>query len=115
MAVTEPSPRTPARPPRGGPAPRARRPGPALVIWGSIALFAVLFALLTYRLSAGNDPLLGGAAAPRPVLVRKVVKRRIVTTIVAGAGSSSVSSGPVTTSSAPAASYAGTPIVTGAS
>ena len=78
----------------------ARRPGPGLVLWGSVALFAVLFALLTYQLSAGSDPSLSGATAAAPVQVRKVIKRRIVTTIVPSPGTTSVSSGPATSSSA---------------
>jgi hypothetical protein len=99
--------------------PRARRPSFAPVFWGSIALFAVLFALLAYQLSSGNDPSLGALAsgnASRPVLVRKVVKRRIVTTIVPTPGASGVSSGPVTTSSAPVVSSSGSaPVTTSAS
>jgi hypothetical protein len=94
---------------------RPHRPSFAPVFWGSISLFAVLFALLAYQLARGNDPSLS-AASPRPVLVRKVVKRRIVTTIVPSPGSSSVSSGPVTTSSAPVvSSSAAAPITTSAS
>lgn len=94
--------------------PRPRRPGFAPVFWGSVVLFAVLFALLTYRLSA-NEASLAGTAS-RPVLVRKIVKRRIVTTIAPTAGGSSVSSSPVTTSSAPVVSSSGSvPITTGAS
>lgn len=115
--MTEPSPDIQTRPaPRGGAARSAHRPGPASVFWGSIALFAALFAFLTYQIEAGNDPLLGaagsGAAASRPVLVRQVVKRRIVTTVVPGPGGSSVSAAgsvPVVSSSGAA------PIVTGAS
>jgi hypothetical protein len=87
--------------------PRRRKPGPGLVIWGSVALFAVMFALLTHQLSAAQAP------ASRPVVVRQVVKRRVVTTIVPTPGRSSVtSSGPVT-SSAPSTEYA--PVTTGAS
>ena len=89
---------------------RARRPSPALVLWGSIALFAVLFALLTYQLSAASTP------APQQVLVRKVIKRRVVTTFVPTPGASTVSSGPVTTSSASAVSASGAaPVTTSAS
>ena len=66
--------------------PRTRRPGPALVIWSSIALFAMTFAFLTYQLSSSTT------AAPRPVLVRQVVKRRVVTTIVPTPGRSTVTS-----------------------
>jgi hypothetical protein len=86
---------------------KARRPSPALVTWGSVALFAVLFTLLTYQLSASQPP------PPRPELVRKVVKRRVVTTIVPSPGRNSVSSsgGAVAAEASPA--YA--PVTTGAS
>ena len=84
-----------------------RKPGAALVIWGSIALFAVMFAVLTYQLSAGQPP------APRPVLVRQVLKRRVVTTIVPTPGRSSVTSSGPLASSAPSSGYA--PVTTGAS
>jgi hypothetical protein len=87
--------------------PRARRPGPALVIWGSIVLFAVMFAFLTYQLSAGL-----ASSAPRPVLVRKVIKRRVVTTVVPTPGPSTVTAGPV--SSAYSSSGAA-PVTTSAS
>lgn len=80
-----------------------RRPSPALVVWSSI----VLFALLTYQLSASQPP------TPRPVLVRKVVKRRVVTTVVPSPGRNTVSSsgGSLAEGSSPA--YA--PVTTGAS
>jgi hypothetical protein len=84
----------------------ARRPGPAVVIWGSIALFAVLFAVFTYQLSAP-------AAPARQVLVRKVVKRRIVTTVVPTPGVSTVTaSGPVVSSQSTSGAA---PVTTGAS
>jgi hypothetical protein len=86
---------------------RARRPNPALVVWSSIALFALLFALLTYQLSASQPP------APRPVLVRKVLKRRVITTIVPTAGRDTVSSSGGSLSEATSPSYA--PLTTGAS
>jgi len=91
---------------------RIRRPGPGAVIWGSIVLFAVLFALLTYRLSVGADPSLSGSAsaAAQPVQVRKVIKRRVVTTIVPTPGANTVTSGPATS-----ASYASGAITTSAS
>ena len=91
---------------------RVRRPGPGAVIWGSIALFAVLFALLTYQLSSGADPSLSGFAnaAPQPIQVRKVIKRRVVTTIVPTPGANSVTSGPATS-----ASYSSGAITTSAS
>jgi len=98
---------------------RVRRPSFAPVFWGSVALFAVLFALLVQQLNSGNDPSLGAAVsgtASRPVLVRKIVKRRIVTTVVPTPGASSVSSGPITTSSAPVVSSSGSaPVTTSAS
>jgi hypothetical protein len=80
---------------------RNRRPGPAAVLWGSIALFGVLFALLTYQLSAGAGSSLGGSASAgaRPVQVRRVIKRRIVTTIVPTPGANTVGTGPVSSSS----------------
>jgi hypothetical protein len=89
---------------------RPRRPSSAPVFWGAVALFTVLFALLTYQLAASTPP------APRPVLVRKVVKKRVVTTVVPTPGATSVSGGPVVTGSAPefAASEAA-PVTTGAS
>ncbi|HET6569863.1 MAG TPA: hypothetical protein VFG58_00030 [Solirubrobacterales bacterium] len=83
----------------------SRRPGPAAVIWGSVALFAVLFALFTYQLSAPAQP-------RQHVLVRKVVKRRVVTTVVPTPGESTVTSGPAvsstqsTTGAAPVATSA---------
>lgn len=89
---------------------RPRRPSFAPVFWGSVALFAVLFALLTYQLSAASAP------APQPVLVRKVIQRRVVTTVAPTPGAASVSSSPVLTSSAPVESSAGAaPVTTGAS
>lgn len=57
---------------------RRRRPSAAPVVWGSLALFAVLFALLTYQLSGATG------ATPRPVVHRKVIEQRVVTTVVPG-------------------------------
>jgi heme/copper-type cytochrome/quinol oxidase subunit 3 len=85
---------------------RPRRPGPAVVIWGSIALFAVLFALFTYQLSAP-------AQAPQQVLVRKLVKRRVVTTVVPTPGASTVTAGPAVSSTQ--STSGATPVTTGAS
>lgn len=84
-----------------------RRPSPALVAWSSIVLFAVLFALLTYQLSASQPP------APRPVVVRKVLKRRVVTTIVPSPGRNTVSSSGASLAEGPSPVYA--PVTTGAS
>lgn len=80
---------------------RNRRPGPGAVLWGSVALFGALFALLTYQLSAGATTSFGGSASAsaRPVQVRKVIKRRVVTTIVPTPGANTVSNGPVSSSS----------------
>jgi len=95
-AVTEARPQT-----------KVRRPGPALVVWSSIALFAVLFALLTYQLSASQPP------APRPMLVRKVLKRRVVTTYLPTPGRNSVSSSGAVGGEVAATGFA--PVTTGAS
>ncbi|MGN6254911.1 MAG: hypothetical protein ACTHO8_08015 [Solirubrobacterales bacterium] len=100
--MTEPAPAQPPRRP-------VRKPGPAAVVWGSLALFAVLFALIAHQLSAS---LAGTSTAPRPTLVRTVVKRKVVTTVVPTPGRSTVAAGPALTSEAgtePA------PVVTGAS
>ena len=105
ITVTELPPDTPARP---APAPRGRRPGPALVIWSSIALFAAMFAILTYQLSAAQAP-----SASRPVLVRQVVKRRVVTTILPTPGRSSVTSSGAVAGSVSSSGYA--PVTTSAS
>jgi hypothetical protein len=86
----------------------AKRPRASLVFWGSILLFAALFALLVYRFSLeqqANQP------TAQTVQVRKVIKRRVVTTIVPSPGQNSVSSGPISS-----ASYSsGAPVTTGAS
>ncbi|HWA55421.1 MAG TPA: hypothetical protein VG816_14720 [Solirubrobacterales bacterium] len=82
-----------------------RRPSPRAVVWGSIALFAVLLALLTHQLSASQPP------APRPVLVRTVIKRKVVTTYVPTPGRSTVS----TSGSAAPLPAEAAPITTGAS
>ena len=89
------------------PARKSRRPGPALVLWSSIALFGVLFALLTYQLSASQP------APPRPVVVRKVLKRRVVTTYMPTPGRNSVSSSGALATESSSPSYA--PVTTGAS
>ena len=87
-----------------------RRPGPSAVIWTSVVLFAVLFALLTYQLGTSLQTT---AAAPRPTLVRQVLKRKVVTTVVPTPGRSTVTAAPVTTSSEPVAEAA--PVTTAAS
>jgi hypothetical protein len=77
------------------------------VIWGSVALFAAMFAFLTYQLSASQPP------APRPVLVRKVLKRRVVTTVVPTPGQSSVTTSGGQVAAAAPSEYA--PVTTSAS
>jgi hypothetical protein len=77
------------------------------VIWTSIVLFAVLFAVLTYQLSASRPP------APRPILVRHVIKRRVVTSIVPTPGRSTIASSGQVTGSAPLPAPA--PVTTSAS
>ncbi len=77
------------------------------MIWGSVALFAAMFALLTYQLSSSRPP------APRPVLVRKVLKRRVVTTVVATPGRSAVTTSGQVATAVPPSEY--TPVTTGAS
>lgn len=88
---------------------RSTRPRASRVFWGSILLFAVLFALLVYRFAAEQK-----ATRPtaRAVQVRKVIKRRVVTTITPAPGQNSVSSGPISSSSYSAGAE---PVVTGAS
>jgi hypothetical protein len=77
------------------------------VVWSSIALFAVLFALLTYQLGATQPP------APRPVLVRKVLKRRVITTYLPTPGRNSVSASGSIGGETSTSGYA--PVTTGAS
>jgi hypothetical protein len=88
---------------------RSRRPRASLVFWGSILLFAALFALLVYRFSLEQQ-----ATQPtaKTLQVRKVIKRRVVTTIVPSPGKNSVSSSPVSSSSYSSGAAA---VVTGAS
>jgi len=74
---------------------RPRRPGFGPVLWGSVALFALLFVLLTYQLAAATEP------EPRPVVQRKVIKRRVVTTVVPSPGAPVESGGEPAESSSP--------------
>jgi hypothetical protein len=96
-----------------------RRPSSRLVIWGSVALFAALLALLAFQLGSGGT---GGAqTASRPVEVRKVIVRRVVTTVAPAAGESAaapaetVSSAPVSTLTSAPAPEPAEPVTTGAS
>lgn len=101
----------PASPPRR---PTPRRPRPTTVIWGSVGLFAVLFAFLTSQLATSGGT--STSAAPRKVLIRRIVKRRVVTRIVPAPGPNSVSAGPTSTSAAPVvAAPAAAPVTTSAS
>lgn len=75
-----------------------RRSGGTAVFWSSAALFAVLFALLTFQLSNAGG--FGSTGAAQPVQMRKVIKRRIVTTVVPSPGATQVSRGPATTATA---------------
>lgn len=86
------------------------RPSFAPVFWGALALFTVLFALLTYQLASSTPP------PQRPVLVRKVIKKRVVTTVGPTPGATATSGAPTVTSSAPeVASSGAAPVTTGAS
>jgi hypothetical protein len=85
---------------------RARTPSARFVFWGALFLFAVLFALVTYRY-AGEQ-----SATARAVHVRKVLERRVVTTVVPSPGQSTVSSAPAESS---VYSSAPEPVVTSSS
>lgn len=97
----------------------SRRPSPRAVLWGSVALFAVLLALLTFQLSGAGGA--GGQTASRPVEVRKVIVRRVVTTVVQAPGEGiapageTVSSGPVSTLASVPPSEPAEPVATGSS
>jgi hypothetical protein len=88
---------------------RTKRPRASLVFWGSVLLFAALFAFLTYRFSVEQS---ASQPTTQAVQVRKVIKRRVVTTIVPSPGKNTVSSGPASSSSYSAGAE---PVVTGAS
>lgn len=77
---------------------RPRRPSFAPVFWGSLALFAALFALLTYQLSAASSP------GPRDLHVRKVIERRVVTTVLPAPDAPTGGSGPAASGPAPESS-----------
>jgi hypothetical protein len=95
-----------------------------VVLWGSAALFAVLFALLTFQLGGAAGAGGGGQTASRPVEVRKVIVRRVVTTVVPAPGegtapaTETVSGAPVSTlasTAAPEPVEPVEPVTTGAS
>jgi hypothetical protein len=88
---------------------RSKRPRASLVFWGSVLLFAALFALLVYRFSLEQQATQPTTEAVR---VRKVIKRRVVTTIVPSPGQNSVSSAPLGSASYSSGAPA---VVTGAS
>jgi hypothetical protein len=52
------------------PAKRHRKPPASLVFWGSVLLFAALFALLTYRFEADSQT---SQPVAQAVQVRKVI------------------------------------------
>jgi hypothetical protein len=79
------------------PRPAPAKPGGSIVFWASLALFGVLFALLTYQLSKAGAAG-GGAVASGPVPQRKVIERRVVTTVIPSPGVDRVTRGPTTTS-----------------
>ena len=54
--MSHPESRIPPRLSHTPPPPPTRRPGPRAVLWGSLSLFAVLFVLLTFQLSASASP-----------------------------------------------------------
>jgi hypothetical protein len=91
---------------------RSKRPSPSVVLWGSLALFAMLFVLLALRFSAEQAT---SPTAQRATQVRKVIKRRVVTTIVPSPGQNQVSSGPASSSSYSSAPAEPEPVVTSAS
>lgn len=69
--MSHPEPRIPRRPADGRqPKAPVRKPGPRPVVWGSLTLFAALFALLTFQLSAGAAPS-GARAAKKNQAVTK--------------------------------------------
>jgi hypothetical protein len=78
-----------------------------MVVWSSVALFAVLFALLTYQLSSSQPP------KARPVVVRKVLKRKVITTYLPTPGRNSVSASGAGAGETSSAGYA--PVTTSAS
>jgi hypothetical protein len=64
-----------------------RSRGLARTAFASVALLAVIFALLAERIASGQDPVLRAAAArsrPRPLVVHQVLRRVIVETTVSG-------------------------------
>jgi len=78
------------------------------VITGAVALFCVVFALLSAQMRAGNDPALGtsvfaktpiSAQAPRRILVRRIVDDEVVTKVIVVPRGSSAGSTPLVTSS----------------
>jgi hypothetical protein len=88
---------------------RRRRPRPYPTILTSLALFAIVVAVLAGRVAAGTDPVLGAmrhVVRPRPEIVRRIVRRVIIETTVPahsrlGARGTTVSSAPVTTAQSP--------------
>lgn len=105
--MTDALPNTPAPGSRAS-QPSSRTPGAGTVLWGSLALFAALFAFLTEQLVSGNDPAISAQTAaqqqPKPK-VRRVVRTHVVTAMVPK-GTSSTSSGSAASAPSPAPSVA---------
>ena len=77
--MSHPESRIPPRPSHAPPPPPTRRPGPRAVLWGSLSLFAVLFALLTFQLSASASPASTGSQHPS-VAARKAAATEVAET-----------------------------------
>lgn len=107
-----------------------RRPGPLPVAAATLATFLVIVTLLAMQLRNGRDPALGAGpggsnasqAAPKRVLVKRIVKRKVIVRLIpgetsggaqlaaggaaapapAGAGAAPVTSAPAPAAAAPA-------------
>lgn len=79
----------------------------------TLAMFLTMFALLTWRLQTGQDPVIGKKLAQtttQPVIQRKLIIHRKVVTIIADAPTSNstasgTGSGTASSGSAPASTY----------
>ena len=93
-------------------------PRPLTTIVTGLTVFAAVLVLLAWQVRSGRDPALGAgktaqvAAAPKRVLVRKIVRRVIVTKVIQTddgpqlvSASVPVRSGGTVVQSAPAVSY----------
>jgi hypothetical protein len=97
-----------------------RRPRRLAVASLAAVLFLLAALLLAWQLSAGRDPLLRhgvatASAAPRTVIVRKIVERIVITRMVpAGGGGGTIVSSSTAVAGAPAVATAA-PVATRAS